>query len=53
MGWCRVNHFGLISAVEVGFYFYQSGKMVLKWYMVFLVDSCFLDKQMEIKNARI
>jgi hypothetical protein len=53
MGWCRVKRFGLISVVEVGFYFYQISMMVLWRYRVFSVDSCFINKQMEIKNARI
>jgi hypothetical protein len=53
MGWCRVNHCGLIGAVGVGFFVYQSGKMVLWRYKVFSVDSCFINKQMEITNERI
>lgn len=53
MGWCRVNHLGLIGAVAVGFCFYESGMMVLWRYKVFSVDSCFMNKQMEIKNERI
>jgi hypothetical protein len=53
MGWCRVNSLGLISAVEVGFYCYQSGMMVLRQYRVFSVDSCFINKQMEINHERI
>jgi hypothetical protein len=53
MGWCRVNYIGLIGVVGVGFCFYQSGMMVLRQYKVFSVDSCFINKQMEITNERI
>ena len=53
MGWCRVNHLGLIGAVGVGFCFYESGMMVFVAVQGFSVDSCFMNKQMEIKNARI
>jgi len=53
MGWCRVNYIGLIGAVGVDFYFLQSSMMVLWQHMVFSVDSCFINKQIEIKNERI
>jgi len=44
MGWCRVNHFGLIGADRLVFCFYQRGMLGLWWYKVFSVDSCFINK---------
>jgi len=56
-GWYVFRKDGLMGdatgADGVGFCFSQSGMMVLWRYRIFSVDSCFINKQMEIKNARI
>ena len=56
-GWYVFRKVGLMGdatgADGVGFCFYQSGMMFLRQYKVFSVDSCFINKQMEITNERI